>query len=176
MSEISKKNNRGSNWTNGDNGVTVTGDDKSRILQNVMDRSALFNPKIGRPYKYEPEEVEERAKGYFMSCVEHGCHPTLTGLANGLDISYDTLLDWERDKSKPFHNTIQRAKMLIRDYEEQAGLEGKMNTILSIFRSKAIWGFVEESRLSISANSAPDLLTPTHTVEEIQAQYLVDDD
>ena len=182
MGNSQKKKNRGSNWTNADNGVVVSGDDKRQILQTVMARSALFNPKIGRPFKFEPAEIEERAKAYFLDCVERATHPTLTGLAVALDVCYDTLTDWANDRNKPFHNIIQRAKMLIRDFEEQSALEGKTNLILHIFRSKAIWGLVERSAIDISSNAVRDPLTDgLPSADEIRERHklldsFIDDD
>ena len=164
--ENKKPQKRGARWLDPENDSTP--DEKAKILKGVMSRSALFNGKIGRPPKYTPEEVLERVKAYFVNCCKHGHHPTKTALANALDISYDTLLSWERDTQKPFHDTITRAVMLVRDYEESASLEGKMNVILSIFRSKAVWGLVEKTAVELSQPQINPLGEPM-TEEDRQA-------
>lgn len=169
MSEELKKRNRGSNWMNPDNGVDITPTDKQRILEDAMSRSSLFNPKIGRPYKYEPAEVEERIRAYFLDCVDKARRPTLTGMAIALDVSYDTFIDWQRDTSKPFHNTLQRARLLIQDYEEQMTLEGKTNQIYAIFRDKSRWGFREASEVVLTPNNPlGDLIDE----EQLRRRYL----
>ena len=170
--ENKKPQKRGARWLDADNDADTY--DKSEILEVVMRRSALFNQKIGRPHKYSSEEVLERVKRYFEDCCALGQHPTKTALANSLDISFDTLLSWERDPQKPFHDTITRAIMCIRDYEEMASLEGKMNVILSIFRSKAVWGMVEKTAVELSQTQISPLgepLTP-EGMEALRQKYL----
>ena len=172
MQEENKKpQKRGARWLNPDNDADVNPGDKSKILKDVMNRSALFVPKIGRPPKYTQEIVLERVKAYFANCYKHDQHPTKTALANALDISFDTLLSWERDPQKPFHDTITRATMCIRDYEETASLEGKMNVILSIFRSKAVWGLVEKTAVELSQPQISPLGEP---LTELDRQALIE--
>ena len=174
MSEL-KKRNRGSDWVNPDNGVTVNDHDKQRILTDAMSQSSLFNPKIGRPLlDYSVDEVERRVKDYFLDCVDKGRRPTLTGMASALDVCYDTYLNWTRDTSRPYHSILQRARLLIQNFEEQMTLEGKTNLIYGIFRDKSRWNFVEKQEFLLTPNQPNPLgetLSPTE-VEALIQRYL----
>lgn len=167
MSEL-KKRPRGSGWMNPEDGLDVADADRRRILQDVMERSPLFNKKIGRPYKYTAAEVEQRIQDYFAACVEKGSRCTLMGLANALDITYSVFLDWTRDRSKPYYETINKARQLIAEFEELMVLNGYTNVIYGIFRDKTRFGYREASEIVLTPNN-PGPLGETPTPEDMEA-------
>lgn len=148
-----KKKNRGSDWMNPDKGSTATGEDKKRILKEVMERSSFFNKKLGRPLKYTQEELSERISQYFIDCFEKERRPTITGMCSILDVLPETIYEWERNQDKGFSEIVKKARHFIRDFEETMALEGKTNLIYAIFRDKAIWGLVEKQEVVLTPNN-----------------------
>lgn len=80
--------------------------------------------KGGRPLKFKtPEELQERGSAYFTLCKEKGVPLTITGLANFLDTSRETLINYEnRDE---FFDTIKRLKQTVEEYAETQLFLGK---------------------------------------------------
>ncbi len=164
-----------------DDGASVVDDDKVRILSDVMQRSALFNPRVGRPYKYEAAEVRQRIEDYFGDCLAKSRRPTLTGLSLALDITMMTLRSWTENSSMPHHEIVNQARLLIQTFEEDMALENKTNTIYAIFRDKSRWGYVEKQQLEVLPPPDPLALTRStpeerqRYLEELRAQFPIDD-
>lgn len=98
-------------------------------------------PKMGRPVKFNTlEDLEEGIKAYFESChtvlinkqgeivktadgkeVKYQSKPyTIMGLCNALDCDRKTLLNYQKDESKPdFFHAIMRAKAKCHEYAEE---------------------------------------------------------
>lgn len=94
---------------------------------------------ITKPLKFKSvEELQEKIDNYFESCWEEDddgkrkqVKPyTVTGLANYLDTTRETLLDYE--KRDEFSDTIKRAKSKCEQFAEEYLFTGK-NTAGAIF-------------------------------------------
>ncbi len=73
--------------------------------------------KGGRPLKFKtPEELVKKGAAFFKACDKDGKPYTITGLANYLDTSRETLINYEeRDE---FFDTIKRLKQTVEEYAE----------------------------------------------------------
>lgn len=115
----------------------------------------------GRPPKFKSvEELQNAIDLYFLSCEnpeklgEYIRPLTITGLANALDTSRQTLLEYEgevegREKSKDFADTIKRAKCKVEQYLEEYMFTGK-NQTGAIFNAKNNFGWKDKSEQDIT--------------------------
>lgn len=121
----------------------------------------MANP-VGRPLKFKTvKELQNAIDLYFISCEDpekpgQWIRPlTITGLANALDVSRQTLLEYEgevegREKSQEYADTIKRAKSKVEQYVEEYLFTGK-NQTGAIFNAKnnfAGWKEKQETELS----------------------------
>ena len=95
---------------------------------------------------------------------------TLTGLCAALDAAYDTFIAWTNDTSKGFSDILQRARLLIQDFEEMMALEGHTNLIYAIFRDKSRWGFIETTEHVFATKQSTSPLGEIETPEQIEAR------
>ncbi len=109
----------------------------------------MEKPKNGRRRKYEDERVAEaRIRRYFEWCELKGKPYTVTGLANFLDVSYETLQKMEKGKSGysvGLANLIKRARAIVAQQVEEKILTDK-NPAGAIFWSKALMGWSDQPK------------------------------
>lgn len=75
---------------------------------------------------------------------------TITGLANALDTTRDTLLDYEnKPENAAFSDTIKRAKAFVHQYAEEYLFEGK-NQTGAIFNLKNNYGWVDRTETDLT--------------------------
>lgn len=113
----------------------------------------------GRPPKYnKPEEMQVLIDEYFAECEAKEIIPTITGLAYTLDLTRESLLDYEKcletdrfkrfdlDVKRGFVDTIKRAKKYIQmQYENALYQQGK--TVGAIFTLKNNYGWVDKKEV-----------------------------
>jgi len=121
----------------------------------------------GRPPKFESrEQLQSLIDAYFDSCWETykdnkrvQIRPyTITGLANALDTTRETLLDYE-DKEE-FSDTIKKAKCKVEQYVEEYLFVGR-NTAGAIFNLKnnySRWKDKVEQELTNPDNSLKTII------------------
>jgi hypothetical protein len=84
--------------------------------------------KCGRPPKFKTvEELECLISDYFKKKDEEKKPYTITGLANALDTTRETLLDYE-NRDGEFSYTIKKAKSKVEEYVEDYLFTGKNQT------------------------------------------------
>jgi recombination DNA repair RAD52 pathway protein len=84
----------------------------------------------GRPLKFKTvEELEIKIKAYFDDCDEKKRPYTMTGLANALDTTRETLLDYQHKKKYSY--SIKKAKSKCEQYAEE-----------NLFRSSQVAGII----------------------------------
>jgi len=78
---------------------------------------------MARPYRYKTkEELEKVCQDYFDECIS-GEHPlTITGLALRLNLSRQTLLNYESNDK--LMDTVKRAKLVVENFAERQLLSG----------------------------------------------------
>lgn len=106
----------------------------------------------GRPPKFESkEQLQNLIDLYFISCQDEKGEwkkpPTITGLANALDTTRETLLNYE-DKEE-FSDTIKRAKEQVHQYVEEYLFTGK-NQTGAIFNLKNNYGWKDKTETDLT--------------------------
>lgn len=75
---------------------------------------------------------------------------TVVGLANSLDMSRETLLQYEKNENySELSDTVKRAKRFILQYAEEYMFEGKNQTSV-IFNLKNNWGYVDRTETDVT--------------------------
>lgn len=116
----------------------------------------------GRPLKFKTvKDLEDQIEAYFISCEDpekpgQYLRPlTITGLANALDTSRQTLLEYEgevegREKSKEYADAVKRAKCRVEQYVEEYMFTGK-NQAGVIFNAKNNFGWKDKTEQDITS-------------------------
>lgn len=116
----------------------------------------------GRPLKFKTvEQLQNAIDLYFISCEDPEdstkyIRPlTITGLANALDTSRETLLDYE--EKEEYSDTIKRAKGKIHQYVEEYLFIGK-NQTGAIFNLKNNYNWKDKTEQDITTGG--EKITP----------------
>jgi hypothetical protein len=81
----------------------------------------------GRPLKFSsPEELKQKAEGFFERCIAEDRPITITGLALALDTTRETLCDYQ--KKDEFSDTVTKIKLRVEQYAEEQLYVGKAAT------------------------------------------------
>ena len=116
----------------------------------------------GRPPKFKTvEELQNAIDLYFIECEDpekpgQYLRPlTITGLANALDTSRQTLLEYQgevegREKSQEFADAIKRAKRKVEQYVEEYMFTGKNQTGV-IFNAKNNFGWKDKTETDVTS-------------------------
>lgn len=109
----------------------------------------------GRPLKFQSvEQLQNAIDLYFLNCTDPEdenkyIRPlTITGLANALDTSRETLLEYE--ERPEFVDTIKRAKGKIHQYVEEYLFNGK-NQTSAIFNLKNNYGWKDKTEQDVTS-------------------------
>lgn len=130
----------------------------------------------GAPRKFNTvEELQILIEEYFNYIDEYNRNKpdnekprpyTVTGLCVYLDIVRDTLIEY--GKKSEFTDTIKKAKQRIESSVEEGSLNGKWNTIGSIFNLKNNFGWVD--KIDIATNNQPEQLSPDDLKKQLEAR------
>lgn len=105
----------------------------------------------GRPKKYAKEEkMQEKIDEYFSVCDQKEDPPTVCGLALALDMTRETLLQYE--KQGEFSDAIKRAKMKIAANYERMMITGKGSAVGLIFNMKNNFGWRDQQEVKHSGS------------------------
>lgn len=114
----------------------------------------MYMAVTGRPLKFQSvKELQDAIDLYFLNCTDPEdenkyIRPlTITGLANALDTSRETLLEYE--ERPEFVDTIKRAKGKIHQYVEEYLFNGK-NQTSAIFNLKNNYGWKDKTEQDIN--------------------------
>lgn len=104
-----------------------------------------------RPRKYNNvEDMQSDIDNYFSYCDEANKPYTVSGLANALDMTRQSLLNYEENDE--FFDTIKRAKSKIEQYAEEC-LFGGSNTAGVIFNLKNNYDWKDKQEISADVSS-----------------------
>lgn len=133
------------------------------------------NKQIGRPKKYHnAEEMQIVIDEYFASCLkikwengkpvkdalgnfvyEYVRPPTMSGLANALDMSRQSLLNYKNEDE--FFDTIERARRKVEMFTEEKLFE-KETCNGSKFSLSNNFGWTEKQESTVKVNKLEDVL------------------
>lgn len=117
----------------------------------------------GRPKLYNSkEEMQEIIDAYFSSCDQLERPYTMSGLANALNMSRQSLINYSKDEE--FFDTIKKARAEVEQQLEENALMGKANSTFTIFNLKNNYGW----RDSVEINNQNELTKLDELLKEIK--------
>lgn len=118
-----------------------------------------------------PKEIADRIDWYFRFCVENDVRPVVMGLCLVLDVSRQTLINWEKQQNER-GAIIRRAKNKIRYLIEFWTESGKLSPPVGIFWAKNLLGMSDN--VTITAQSSDNSPRASLTPQEIAARIAED--
>lgn len=110
---------------------------------------------MSRPKKYNKvEDMQQDISNYFKYCDDKHKPYTVSGLAFALDMTRQSLLNYEEDDE--FFDTIKRAKAKIEQFAEECLFMGS-NTAGVIFNLKNNYGWKDKQEIEAEVNSTVDI-------------------
>lgn len=110
----------------------------------------------GRPKLYESkEEMQEIIDAYFSLCDQLEKPYTMSGLANALNMSRQSVINYSKEEE--FFDTIKKARGEIEQQLEENALMGKSNATFTIFNLKNNYGWQDKSELEVKKDPIEDL-------------------
>ncbi len=134
----------------------------------------MTSEKGGQPPKFNSvEELQAKIDRYYSECEAKELPYTITGLCLALDITRQTLLNYQNKDE--YFDTIKKAKLKCENYAEQQLFTGK-NVAGVIFNMKNNYGWVDKIENKITGDedaplvvSVKDKLLSKLTEEELEA-------
>ena len=127
-------------------------DERSAFNQKtIMQMMSLFN----LPRVQNEQEAIERTEGYFYDCANKGIRPTWEEYAMALGVHRKTLWSWTTGQVKGPCNAdvFLRAKDFIAAFDARMVIEGKMNPVTYIFRSKNYYDMKDTQDVVVTPNA-----------------------
>lgn len=108
--------------------------------------------KLGRPKLYENvEDMQKDIDKYFKDCDKKGKPYTMSGLANALEMSRQSLINYSNDDN--FFDTIKKARFKVEQQLEENALIGTSNATFTIFNLKNNFGWVDKQEQEITSKN-----------------------
>ena len=108
--------------------------------------------KLGRPKLYDSvEDMKKDIEKYFKECDKKGKPYTMSGLANALDMSRQSLINYSNDDN--FFDTIKKARFKVEQQLEENALIGTSNATFTIFNLKNNFGWVDKQEQEITSKN-----------------------
>lgn len=124
----------------------------------------ILDNKVGRPLKFKTnEELEKAIAEYFEYCEKSSKPMTMSGLAVGLGVNRQTLLNYSKDEE--FFGTIKKAKAVCERYAEEYLFSGK-HVAGAIFNLKNNYSWKDKSESDINVTKTLDLVGLLRAVNE----------
>lgn len=108
---------------------------------------------LGNDYALKYKDEKELAKGieeYFEDCKKREKPYTMSGLANWLGITRQTLINY--GKGEKYFTLIKKAKERVQQQIEENILDGTFNTTAGIFNLKANYKWDDGNKVNVSIN------------------------
>lgn len=141
-------------------------EEANRILKNILARNKM-NP---TPVFNSPDEMIILIEAFFERCVEFGLYPTKRGMAMALGTDFHTLQCWESgSRGSQYATILKNVSESLAEFDDQAALDGHINPILYIFRSKNYHGMRDVQDVVITPNNP---LGETQDPATLQQKYL----
>lgn len=113
--------------------------------------------KNGRPLKYNKvEEIKKDIDKYFKECDKKMKPYTVSGLAYALDMSRQSLLNYENKDE--FFDTIKKAKDKIEAQLEENALLGRYNPTFTIFNLKNNYGWQDKQEIDTTVSNKIEII------------------
>lgn len=119
----------------------------------------------------DADEVKKRTVIYLRACVESGTFPSNLGLARSMGYSARALRQWVTQHSNTDTGRwLDLFSDMCADVISQSALKNNANSIVSIFLTKALYGYNETTNIVVGQAQLDD--DEEYDVEKIRQQYL----
>lgn len=133
------------------------------FVEKTFKRKVGDKVETGRPKLYNSkEEMQEIIDSYFSLCDQLERPYTMSGLANALNMSRQSLINYSKDEE--FFDTIKKARAEVEQQLEENALMGKANSTFTIFNLKNNYGW----RDSVEINNQNELTKLDELLKEIK--------
>ena len=112
----------------------------------------------------DPDKVRDRISWYFERCAEYQVRPTVAGLALALNVSRQTIWQWEQ-RGGALGDIVGQAKRLLNALLEDWSVTGKINPVAAVWLQKNHFGY--RDTVQIEAVQTNNRLQADMTPEEI---------
>lgn len=140
------------------------------LLQSVLkhlDYTSVSLPRKSRRFS-SPEEMEVAIANWWNRCIESGLFPTKRGLALALGTTWKTIEEWSKGSlGDTYAKILQQVFEMMAEADEQMVLNGAVNPVLYIFRSKNYHGLSDKQENVITHTDGIK-----KTREELEAEYM----
>ena len=165
----------------GDGGMLATKEELAELTRNAKE---IFVRTTERPAVdlHDAEQVKAAVIEFFEECERIGKRPGNMGFYRAIGISRQQAhnIVTGRDKntvSPTVRDIIKNTSLILADYREQLGLQGKINPVQLIFWQKNYDGLEDVTRLEVSPDSRQQAdLTPEEIQKAIEQDIPVDVD
>lgn len=140
--------------------------DNSKYIAQV-----LFSKTLPRVNMNDPQEVEDRITLYFKTCQDNDMKPTLTGCANSLGVTRQTLHSICKEHTRKMSKQteiVQRLYSTLEELWELWMVNGKINPVSGIFLGKNNFGYKDQQEVVVTPNNP---LGDTEDPEDVKAKY-----
>lgn len=150
----------------------ISDDMNAQLLEHVFKYWNL-------PTAKTDDEIAQRVEFYFNDCYRHKLKPTLEGVALAIGITTQTFNNWSEKESKSDFDRFavtKRVKQVLANFDASLLINGKMNPVAYIFRSKNLYGMKDQTETVIKKdNELGDKKTPDELLEIIDANVVETD-
>ena len=165
----------------GDGGMLATSAELAELTRNA--KEIFLQTADKKPVDlHNAEEVKAAIIGFFEDCERVGKRPGNMGLYRALGISRQQAhnIVTGRDKNTVSHavrDMIKNTSLILADYREQLGMQGKINPVQLIFWQKNYDGLEDVTRLELSPETRQQAeLSPEQIQKQIEQDIPVDVD
>lgn len=125
------------------------------------------------------EEIAQRIEFYFNDCYVNKLRPTLEGCALACGVTTETFSNWGQKDSKSDFDRFdlsKRVKTLLSHFDASLLINGKLNPVAYIFRSKNYYGMKDQTESIVKhENNLGETKTPDELLEIIEADVIETD-
>ena len=114
------------------------------------------------------KEIEKRIDEYFTECVETQVRPTVECLALSIGVSRISLWNWKCGIKCDAERTaiVQAAYDAIASFDANMAINGQMNPVMYIYRSKNFYDMTDQKEIVITPNNPLGDVVDADTIAE----------
>lgn len=161
----------------GEDFLPVEGDELVTMLEFEKQNMERFISHGGRPPTFETVDALQREIVNYWDYLSNANRedvrliPDIEGLASYLNISRDTLNEWERTNYRGFSDTIKSTKNAIAAFKKQLALHGKIPPIVFATDFNNNHGYTQKQEVTVIPNNP---IGESTGQKELAADYVID--
>ena len=114
------------------------------------------------------KEIEERIDEYFTECIDTQVRPTVECLALSIGVSRISLWNWKCGIKCDAERTaiVQAAYDAIASFDANMAINGQMNPVMYIYRSKNFYDMTDQKEIVVTPNNPMGDVIDADTIAE----------